>query len=547
VISHDKLVRRLRVVSGTDLRQMLAMGAAILEENVEMVNSLNVFPVPDGDTGTNMLLTVQSALDEVSKTSGDDFGAVAQSAAHGSLMGARGNSGVILSQLFRGIAKVADARKTLGGPEVALALKEGANTAYRGIGKPVEGTILTVAREAADAAVAASQLDGDVGNVLRKAVEAGRQSLERTPELLPALKDAGVVDAGGQGYLLLLEGILMVVTGERIPPVISPVQKVQRVVPVVEEVTASMEYGYCTELLVRGEALPIDEIRRRVEASGSSAMVVGESDLVHIHVHTYQPGEILNVAGQYGMLEKIKVENMQLQHTAYLSSFKSQEPVKVDGVGVVTVAVGGGLTRVFRDLGAAAAVAGGQSMNPSIEELVHGADHAGYARVILLPNNPNVVMTAQQAIALAEIDLKVVPTRTLCEGIAAMVAFNPSVEVESNLAAMAEAAAAVRTVEVTRAVRTTRFNGMQVEEGQAIGLLDGTLVESGNSLEEVALGVLERAGVAEREVVTIYYGEGVMAQEGERLAASLGDRWSHIECQVVEGGQPHYPYLISVE
>lgn len=543
MINQDKAVSRLRV-SGSDLRQMLAMGATLLEENVELVNSLNVFPVPDGDTGTNMLLTVQSALEEVSRSLGDDFGTVAQAAAHGSLMGARGNSGVILSQILRGVARAADARKTLDGAELGQALKEGANTAYRGIGKPVEGTMLTVAREAADAAVAAAQADRDVGHVLREAVDAARKALERTPQLLPTLREAGVVDAGGQGYLLLLEGILMVVTGERIPPPAALVRKPSKE-SVANPVTS--DYGYCTEALIRGDNLPVDEIRRQMEAAGTSVIVVGEPDLVHLHVHSHRPGDILNLASRFGLLEKVKVENMRLQHTAYLNASKPSEPTMVEGVGAVAVAAGAGLARVFRDLGAAAVVHGGQSMNPSIEELVHGATYAGFTRVILLPNNPNVVMTAQQARALARVELRVVPTRTICEGIAAMVAFNPAADLEANVAAMAEAASAVQTIELTRAVRSTRANGMQMEEGQAIGLLNGTLVEAGDSLEEVALKVLERADAAGREVLTVYCGEGVSVREGELLAESIRDRWPHVETQVVDGGQPHYPYILSLE
>ncbi len=542
MISQDKVVSRLRL-SGSDLRQMLAMGATLLEENVELVNSLNVFPVPDGDTGTNMLLTMQSALEEVSKASSEDFGAVAQAAAHGSLMGARGNSGVILSQILRGIARSADARKTIESSELAAALKEGANTAYRGIGKPVEGTMLTVARDAADAAVATARTDRDVGRVLRGAIDAARRSLEATPDLLPTLKEAGVVDAGGQGYLLLLEGFQMVVTGERTPPA----TLVRKVVRETASSNSLPDYGYCTEVLIRGEDLPIDDIRRQVELAGTSVIVVGETDVVHLHVHTHRPGDVLNLASQFGVLEKVKVENMQLQHTAHMRGAVAVEPVRVEGVGAVAVAAGVGLARVFRDLGAALVVHGGQSMNPSIEELVHGVTRSGYTKVILLPNNPNVLMTAQQARALARVELRVVPTRTVCEGVAAMVAFNPAMDLESNVAAMTEAAAAVQTIEVTRAVRSTRVNGLQIEEGQAIALLDGALVQAGDSLEEVALKAVERARVQEREVVTIYRGEDVSAEEGKLLADSIRGLWPQLEVQVVEGDQPHYPYILSVE
>ncbi len=545
VVDQDTVVSRLRI-SGSDLRQMLEVGTALLEENVELVNSLNVFPVPDGDTGTNMLLTMQSALEEISKSGSNGLGAVAHAAAHGSLMGARGNSGVILSQILRGMARSIDGRKSLDAAEMAAALKEGANTAYRGVGKPVEGTMLTVARDAADSALIAAQEERSVGMVLRRAVEAGRRSLANTPDQLPTLKEAGVVDAGGQGYLLLLEGALMLVTGERTaPPVVKPSHAVPSAVPV----SSTNEYGYCTEVVIRGDGLQPDEIRRLLETMGTSVIVVGEPGLLHLHVHTAQPGDILNFATRYGSLDKIKVENMQIQHTAYLTGLSSlpSPSTAVEGVAVVAVAAGSGLARVFKDLGAAEVVPGGQSMNPSIEELVHAVAASGRLQVILLPNNPNVVLTAQQAQALCKAELRVVPTRTITEGVAAMLAYNPELDLDVNLAAMRDAISSVQSIELTRAVRSTRVNGLKVEEGQAIGLLNGSLVEAGESMIEVALKVLERAEVGDREVVTLYRGDEVSQEQGQQLADSIVQRWPNLQVELVEGGQPHYPYIISVE
>ena len=543
VTGQDKVLSRL-CLTGADLRQMLVMGTTLLEENAEMVNALNVFPVPDGDTGTNMLLTMQSAMEEVAKVPGSDFGSVAHAAAHGALMGARGNSGVILSQILRGIARTADGKESVDAAELASALKEGANTAYRGIGKPVEGTILTVARESADAAVAVSQQGRSLVQVLRRAVNTARTSLDATPTLLSTLRDAGVVDAGGQGYLLILEGAQLYLTGERTP---APPQPARRPVPAAATISPKHDFGYCTEVLIRGEGLQIEKIREQLDALGNSVIVVGEADVVHIHVHTREPGDVLNLASKLGAMDKIKIENMQLQHTSYLANRDTQQPISVNGVGVVAVVAGAGLTKVFRDLGTCVVVHGGQTMNPSIEELVHAVVSCGREKVILLPNNPNIVLTAKQSQALVQMELEVVPTRTICEGVAAMVAFNPEADLDTNVEAMKHAASAVHTIELTRAVRSTKVNGLQIWEGQAIGLLDGALVEASDSMPEAALKVLERARVPEHEVVTVYRGEGVSEEESQSLAEGISGMWPEVQVEMVDGGQPYYPYIISVE
>lgn len=546
VTGQENGLSRLRL-TGADLGQMLAMGVTLLEENAEMVNALNVFPVPDGDTGTNMLLTMQSAMEEIAKVPAADFGSVAHAAAHGALMGARGNSGVILSQILRGIARSADGKESIGAAELAAALKEGANTAYRGIGKPVEGTILTVARESADAAMAASQEGRSLVQVLRRTLSAARRSLDLTPTLLSTLKDAGVVDAGGQGYLLILEGAQLYLTGDRTPSAATLSRPARKVGRESSAFDPTKDYGYCTEVLVRGEALHVDKIREQLEALGSSVIVVGEPDLVHIHVHTREPGEVINLASKLGAMDKIKIENMQLQHTSYLAQRNVERSAIVEGIGVVVVAAGEGLSKVFRDLGACTVVHGGQTMNPSIEELVHAVVSCGRGKVILLPNNPNIVLTAKQSQALVQLDLKVVPTRSICEGVAAMVSFNPEAGLDANVDAMQAAALAVQTIEITRAVRSTKVNGLRIEEGQAIGLLDGTLVEASASMGDAAMMVLERARVSDHEMVTVYRGEGVSEEESRSLADSISERWPGVQLQVVDGGQPHYPYIISVE
>lgn len=523
---------------------MLAMGATLLEENVELVNALNVFPVPDGDTGTNMVLTMQSALAETGHVTSAEIGAVAHAAAHGALMGARGNSGVILSQILRGVARSAEGKETLDAHELAAALKEGATTAYRGIGRPVEGTILTVARESADAAEAASREGRSLVQMIRRTTEAARVSLEATPKLLDTLRDAGVVDAGGQGYLLVLQGAQMYLTGERTPAPIAQIRKVDKEATATTESTT--EYGYCTELLISGRGLDAEKIREQMEQLGTSVIVVGEPDLIHIHVHSDRPGEILNAASTLGRMDKIKVENMQLQHTSYLASLSREAPT-LSGLGVVVVAAGEGMARLFKDLGACAIVEGGQTMNPSIEEIVHAAKACGRDQIVLLPNNSNVILTAQQAQAVIPSNVKVVLTRTVCEGVAAMVAFDPEGGLEENAEEMKRAAEAIQTIEITRAVRSTRVNGLDVQQGQAIGLLDGALVEAGDSVASVVVRTLKRASVDLHEVVTVYVGEGVAEAEAGDLASSIRNEWPEVQVEMVDGGQPHYPYLISVE
>jgi uncharacterized protein len=531
-------------MTGGDLRRMLATGTGLLQENVSIVNDLNVFPVPDGDTGTNMLLTMQSAMEEVARVTVDDFGAVAHAMAHGALMGARGNSGVILSQILRGIARSAGHQPALDAARFAAALKEGADTAYRGIGKPVEGTMLTVARESAEAAVEVAASQEDIVEILRTALDTARASLENTPNLLPVLREAGVVDAGGQGYLLILHGWQMLISGERTAPTILLPRK-GAVLPVA---SSSVEYGYCTEVLIRGENAPIEEIRTKCELLGTSVIVVGDADLVHLHAHTERPGDVINLASDFGSLEKVKVENMQLQHTAFVGRTGSLgAPQSIDTVGVVAVAAGEGLAQVFRDLGAAGVVPGGQTMNPSIEELVHGITHTGVSKLILLPNNPNVLLTAQQAQGLVESNVKVVPTRTMAQGVAALVAYNPEAGLEANLAAMTQAAERVHTIELTKAVRSTRVNGLKVKEGQAIALLNGVLVQAGNDSSQVAMKVLERVDAGGHEIVTVYFGEGATAEEAESLAEDISERWPELQVEIVHGGQPHYPFIISVE
>ncbi|MHB1131158.1 MAG: DAK2 domain-containing protein [Chloroflexota bacterium] len=545
---------------------------AWVERNAEQINALNVFPVPDGDTGSNMWLTLQSAVGEANALPENaGAGAVARAAAHGALMGARGNSGVILSQLLRGIARGLDDISAFDASDLALALVEGAATAYRGVIKPVEGTILTVARESAEAARQALVEGPDVIALLEVAVTAGRESLARTPSLLPVLAEAGVVDAGGKGYLVFLEGWLRHHLGDTVETGLSS----PAVVGV--EAVGEGEYGYCTEFLVRGAAIDVGALQNEVLALGDSALVVGDGAVVRVHVHTFDPGAILSAAARRGTLHRVKIDNMAEQHREFLLGQPDEERQLTDEaqavrerrhaeasplpvatasqfkrtpfaeVSMVVVASGTGCAELFRSLGAAVVVPGGQTMNPSTRELLEAVEAAPASAVVLLPNNGNIVPTAQQAVPMSDKKVLVVPTRTIPQGIAALMAFNYEASLEDNARVMTEAAQRVRTVEVTWAVRDAKVDGVEVASGNAIAVLDGELVGASNDLAAVALEAVERAGAASAELVTVMYGEESSQASAEALADSIGRRWPSLCVEIVNGGQPHYPFVISVE
>lgn len=519
------------------------------------VNALNVFPVPDGDTGTNMSLTLESALKEVEGKPWHSVGEVAAALAHGALMGARGNSGVILSQIIRGMARVLEGRHTFDGAVLAEALQAAAQTAYRAVSKPVEGTILTVMRDSADAAIAAAQREAGLLVVLRAVVEAAWASVERTPSLLPILQEAGVVDAGGQGLAFFWEGLSYYFHGEL-------EQRIQGVhVPFPEEmafidVHGEEEFGYCTNFVLRGEGLQVEAIREQIARLGWSAVVAGEEQMVKVHVHTDRPGTILDYAVSLGTLHQIEITNMDEQRASLRPRGEVQRvappptplpALPAHPIMIIAVSPGEGLSEVLRSMGAAVVIPGGQTMNPSTEELFQAIQSLPCNQVIILPNNGNVVLTARQAAALSGKDVRVIPTETVPQGIAALVAFNYEADLETNVAAMEAAAAAVQTGEVTWAIRDVRLNGLQVREGQTIGLLNGVLEVAGDDEGTVIEELLRRMGASELELITIYYGEDVSAAEAAEMAARIRQAYPAQEVEVVAGGQPYYRYIFSAE
>ncbi len=533
---------------GQEFRRIIESSTAWLEAHIDLINSLNVYPVPDGDTGTNMYLTMQAALRELSTVSDHAISSVAQALAHGALMGARGNSGVILSQVWRGVAKQLDGRTQLTASDWALALHEGAVVAYKGVMRPVEGTILTVAREAAEAAMLAAAERDDMVYVLEQVVKQAQDALERTPELLPVLKEAGVVDAGGKGLCVIFEGILKHSLGE--PVALAP--KTQMRAAVEQEAIPEREYGYDIQFLIHGRGLPVDEIRDRIMSMGESVLVVGDSNTIKVHVHSDDPGEILSYATSRGALGDVVVENMQEQYHEFLARQASQEPAPaipkpLSDIATVVVVNGEGLQRVVESLGADAVVRGGQTMNPSTEELLAAISSLPTDKVIVLPNNPNIIMAAQQAQRMSDKQVAVIPTTTIPQGISALLAFNYQSDLKSNVDFMERAASQVQTIEVTNAVRSVRINGLKVDKGQFIGLLNGELVEAGNDLQQVTEAVLERIDMSRYEIITIYWGDEVTEQEADELGAWVTARYPDKEVELVEGRQPHYQYIISAE
>jgi len=535
----------IRSCSGEELKRLLGAGTAWLEKNATAINLLNVFPVPDGDTGTNMLLTMQAALEEIAHSPDHSVAAIAHGVAHGALMGARGNSGVILSQLFRGLVKGLDGEENLSAAKFAAAMKEASAVAYRGVIKPVEGTILTVAREAAEAAVAAAAERDDLLYVLERVVAAAKESVARTPSLLSVLREAGVVDAGGQGLFIILEGILRFVKGESMEVAMPAEAAVAKMSTAPSE--GGMEYGYCTEFIIEGRDLNLEEIKEKIDSLGDSTMVVGDENLVRVHIHTFRPGSVIEYATGLGVLHKIKVDNIQDQHRHFLQFDREAVPPEEGGIAVVAVVTGAGLTRVFESLGISAIVPGGQTMNPSIEELLRAIDSLEAEKVIVLPNNENVIMSAQQARELSAKEVVIVPTATIPQGISAFLALDQRADLKTNAEAMERAAKGVQTAEITRAIRSTQIKGLQVEEGAVIGLLNGDLTASGDTLEEVAQEMLRQMGAERYEIITVYYGEDVSQDQAERLASEIRRRYPEQEVELIAGGQPHYHYILSAE
>jgi hypothetical protein len=528
-----------------------------LKQHVPAINSLNVFPVPDGDTGTNMHLTLSAALYDV--TPAASCALVAEQIYRGALMGARGNSGVFLSQILYGLAQGLKDHETCGPAELAHALERASITAYSSASEPREGTILTVIRETSKAAHEALRHTGaDLRAVLTAAVEGARASVERTPTLLKVLHDAGVVDAGGQGLYVILEGLLRWVQGDNSEPSQAPADAEQSLLAQVAD-DHDDEFGYCTNLLLQGEALPVENIRHHMDAVGTSVAVVGDDRLLRIHVHTLRPGDILNYAMHYGELLRVEIANMDQQRAELRRHVASHEAPATDAaqpatpvgevgrVGVVAVTVGQGFDEIFRSLGVSATVMGGQTMNPSTQELLEVIDSLPQEEIVVLPNNSNILLAARQAAELSQKRVEVLPSRTIPQGIAAMVRFIPAYDLETNTTAMQQELAHVTTIEFTTAVRDAHVGDKHVQAGQVMALLDGELAAVGEDFEQVIGLVLTGMDIDAYEHLTVYYGQDVPRKRAQMLATQLEEQYAEHTIELRCGGQPIYSYILAAE
>ena len=558
----------MKTITAQDFRAMVEIGEMRLSENAEFVNSLNVFPVPDGDTGTNMMLSFKSGAERVANSTATTVGDLAQDLAKGLLMGARGNSGVILSQLFRGFSKAVVGKDVITGEELAQAFTNGVETAYKAVMKPVEGTILTVARESAKRGVRKLETSNDIIEVMGSVLRGAEKSLAKTPDLLPVLKEVGVVDSGGQGLVFIYNGFFEALTGEAVPVQSLQSNKIDLTSVAHHESgvdyehvsTGDIKFGYCTEIMVKiGEGETVvdtfdyDTFRNYLNELGDSLLVVADDEIIKVHVHTERPGEVMNYGQRFGSLMKVKVDNMRLQHeevlkTDYTAKVKEAAQKQKAEYGIVAVAAGEGVQELFKSMGVTTIINGGQTMNPSTEDILQAVKEAHAEKVIVLPNNKNIQMAANQAAEVSEdAAVAVVATRTISEGLASLLAFNPEASLEDNQAAMSEQMALVSSGQITNAVRDTNIDGVEIKKDDFMGIVDGKILVSIADRKEATLATIDKMIDDDSEILTIIYGEDADASEVEEITEGVEAKYPDVEVEVHEGNQPVYTYLLSVE
>jgi DAK2 domain fusion protein YloV len=542
---------QMKTIAGQDLRDMFSAATSWLEKSSADIDALNVFPVPDGDTGTNMMLTMRSTMEEAFRAPDHSASGVASAMAKGALMGARGNSGVILSQVWRGLSQGLEGKESFTSADLAQALEQAAATAYKGVSNPVEGTMLTVMNAAAAAARAEVEKgEEDIIAVMETTVEAARNSVADTPKLLKVLREAGVVDAGGQGVYTILEGALRYLRGEvelmrlRKPQII--VSELPHITPATTgPVIDEIPFGYCTEFMLKGEKLDPEIMKKRLVRKGESLIVVGDESAVRIHIHTLDPGNVIRWATRLGTVHQVSIRNMDEQHQDFLEMQKERIPTA--DTAVITVAAGDGLKDVFASLGAAVVIPGGQTMNPSTKDILQAIESVPSEKVIILPNNKNIITTAEQVQSLTQKQVQVVPSKTIPQGVVALLAFDYEADSKTNAHIMENAISSVKSIEITRSVRSTKVNGLKIKRKQPIGILDGNLVAAGTSEADVLYRILAEMDMEKAEVVTIYHGEDIEGAEAEQISAEISEKYPHLQVEIVRGGQPHYSYIISVE
>ena len=543
-------------VNGEHLYYMMSNAANKLELQSEYVNSLNVFPVPDGDTGTNMSMTFRAAVKEIEGMDNKNIGEVSKKLAKGALMGARGNSGVILSQILRGISKGLEGKEEADASEFANALLEGSKSAYKAVMRPTEGTILTIVRTAGEVAVALKE--DNITELMREVCRESKIMLDKTPEMLPALKKAKVVDSGGMGLLIILQGMqealengLKVTTGTP-QAVKSSVAKAQRSETMSEE---DIKFGYCTEFIILGDSNHAEEFKSKVINKGDSLVVVGYEDVIKVHIHTNNPGKVLEEAVKFGELSKIKIDNMREEHREMLEGMYEEAAETEESVAAgefkkyafISVAMGEGMKNIFKDLGVDYVIEGGQTMNPSTQDMLEAIGKLNAEHIFILPNNKNIIMAANQAAEISDKDIRVIPTKTIPQGITCITMFNPEADVEENTEELKEAMEMVKTTSVTYAVRDTEVDGKEIKEGNILGLVEGKIKEVGEDPYKVAEDLIDSLVDEDSELITIFYGKDCEEEKVDALIEKLEGKYEDLDVQCYKGEQPLYYFIMSVE
>lgn len=540
----------IQYIEGKMLRDMFVSGANNLQNHKELVDKLNVFPVPDGDTGTNMSLTISYAMKELAKVENDSITEIGKSLSKGSLMGARGNSGVILSQIIRGFSKSIEGKEQISTEDLAKAFKNGSDTAYKAVIKPIEGTILTVVRESGEYAIKAAKKEKGLLKFLEMVIDEANKSLERTPELLKNLKEAGVVDSGGKGLVLIYEGMYEALKGNPIKAKDLNDSNVSEVKQAGTSInTEDIKFCYCTEFILESNSISDTEIRDIMLKYGDSLAVVGDEGIIKVHVHTNDPGLVLQDALKHGQLVTIKIENMKLQHENTLVGDTDEiaQSVEEKEYGFIATSMGEGLAKIFKDFGVDYIIEGGQTMNPSTEDFMKAIDSINAKNIFIFPNNSNIIMAANQAKELSEKNIIVIPTKNTPQGFTALVNFNADASVEENEQALMESLTMVKSGQVTFAVRDTVMNDVEVKEGNIIGIAESKLMDAGDSVDEITTSLVEKLVDEDSAIITLFYGEDVTEEDANNLRDELEEKFEDLDIELYYGGQPLYYYLISVE